>query len=73
MNNYQDMMRNPVPNRAAYNFWRDRVWERVKDPRKQQLLAPIEPPHPFGGKRLSLEQDFYEQFNKVPNDRTSRG
>jgi cation diffusion facilitator CzcD-associated flavoprotein CzcO len=26
----------------------------------------LKPPHAFGAKRLSLEQDFYEQFNK-PN------
>ena len=33
---------------------------------KGELLAPAEPPHPFGAKRLSLEQDFYDHFNK-PN------
>lgn len=51
-------------NREAYSFWRDKVRERVKDPRKADLLAPVEPPHPFGAKRLSLEQDFYDHFNK---------
>ncbi|EXJ86768.1 hypothetical protein A1O3_03722 [Capronia epimyces CBS 606.96] len=66
MNNYYDMTRNPAANREAYEFWRDRVRERVHDPRKQELLAPWEPPHLFGGKRLSLEQDFYDHFNK-PN------
>ena len=33
---------------------------------KRDLLAPLEPPHPFGGKRPALELDYYEQFNK-PN------
>ncbi|KAK0940331.1 hypothetical protein LTR29_008070 [Friedmanniomyces endolithicus] len=66
MNNYYDMTRNATANQEAYNFWRDRVRERVKDPRKGALLAPTERPHLFGGKRLSLEQDFYDQFNK-PN------
>ena len=65
MNNYYDMTRNATANQEAYNFWRDRVRERVKDPRKGELLAPTERPHLFGGKRLSLEQDFYDQFNKV--------
>lgn len=65
MNNYYDMTRNADANQIAYNFWRDRVRERVRDPRKQELLAPWERPHLFGGKRLSLEQDFYDHFNKV--------
>ena len=65
MNNYYDMTRNSTSNQEAYNFWRDRVRERVHDPRKQELLAPWERPHLFGGKRLSLEQDFYDHFNKV--------
>lgn len=65
MNNYYDMTRNPEANQEAYNFWRDRTRERVQDPRKAELLAPMERPHLFGGKRLSLEQDFYDQFNRV--------
>lgn len=64
MNNYSDVSREITANRDAYNFWRDRVRERVHDAEKAALLAPHEPPHPFGAKRLSLEQDFYEQFNK---------
>ncbi len=65
MNNYYDMTRNATANQHAYNFWRDRVRSRVHDPRKAELLAPTEKPHLFGGKRLSLEQDFYDHFNKV--------
>lgn len=65
MNNYYDMTRENNANLQAYSFWRDRVRERVKDPRKAELLAPTERPHLFGGKRLSLEQDFYDHFNKV--------
>jgi cation diffusion facilitator CzcD-associated flavoprotein CzcO len=29
-------------------------------------MAPLDPPHPFGAKRPSLEQDYYESFNQ-PN------
>jgi len=65
MNNYYDMTRDATANQEAYSFWRDRVRDRVKDPRKAELLAPTERPHLFGGKRLSLEQDFYDHFNKV--------
>jgi cation diffusion facilitator CzcD-associated flavoprotein CzcO len=50
----------------AYAFWRDYVRSRVKDPRKAQLLAPTVPPHPWGTKRPSLEQSYYEVYN-LPN------
>lgn len=66
MNNYFDMTRELKANRIAYDYWRRRVHERVRDPQKAELLAPAEPPHPFGAKRLSLEQDFYDHFNR-PN------
>ena len=66
MNNYIDMTRDVNCNMEAYEFWRDHVRERIHDPVKAELLAPTVPPHPFGAKRLSLEQDFYDQFNR-PN------
>lgn len=66
MNNYFDMTRELKANRFAYNYWHDRIHERVHEERKAEILAPKEPPHAFGGKRLSLEQDFYDHFNK-PN------
>ena len=66
MNNYYDMTRDVNPNQHAYRFWRDKVRARINDPATAELLAPTEAPHPFGAKRLSLEQDFYEQFNR-PN------
>lgn len=66
MNNYYDMTRELKANRIAYDYWRSKVHEKVKDPKKAELLAPTEPPHPFGGKRISLEQDYYDNFNK-PN------
>jgi cation diffusion facilitator CzcD-associated flavoprotein CzcO len=66
MNNYYDMNRDLKANRYAYDYWRDHVRARIKDPRKAAILAPEDPPHPFGAKRLSLEQDFYDSMNK-PN------
>lgn len=66
MNNYFDMTRVPEQNMHAYRYWRARIHERVHDPRKAEILAPVIPPHHFGGKRLSLEQDFYDYFNR-PN------
>ena len=63
LNTYSDMLFDEAANREAYNFWRDFVRSRVKDPRKRELLAPTEPPHPWGTKRPSLEQYYYECFN----------
>ena len=61
---YKDMLFDTTANRHAYDFWAKKVRARITDPRKRDILAPLEPPHAFGTKRPSLEQDFYEQFNK---------
>ncbi|CAL5869908.1 uncharacterized protein PFLUO_LOCUS4141 [Penicillium psychrofluorescens] len=61
-----DLLVNPEASRFAYEVWAKRVRARVHDPIKRDLLAPPEPPHPWGTKRPSLEQDYYEQFNR-PN------
>ncbi|KAL9052213.1 MAG: hypothetical protein Q9162_005538 [Coniocarpon cinnabarinum] len=63
LNTYSDMLFDERANLEAYNFWRDYVRSRVKDPRKKELLAPTTPPHPWGTKRPSLEQYYYECFN----------
>lgn len=61
---YLDLLANPEGNRLAYDIWAKRTRARVQDPAKRDLLAPLEPPHPFGTKRPCLEQDYYEQFNR---------
>ncbi|MCJ1417740.1 hypothetical protein MMC32_004085 [Xylographa parallela] len=64
--NYDDMLLDATANREAYDFWAKKTRSRLHDPVKKDILAPLEAPHPFGTKRPSLEQDYYEQFNK-PN------
>ncbi|KAE8351825.1 hypothetical protein BDV28DRAFT_12426 [Aspergillus coremiiformis] len=64
--NYKDSLLDAAANRVIYDFWRKRVCERIQDPRDQESLAPLEPPHPWGVKRPCLEYDYYEQFNR-PN------
>jgi len=51
-------------NQLAYEFWRDKTRARIKDPVTAEKLAPTKPPHPFGTKRPSLEQWYYEVFNQ---------
>ncbi|HWF76422.1 MAG TPA: NAD(P)/FAD-dependent oxidoreductase [Caulobacteraceae bacterium] len=65
-NTFNDILRDEVSNRAAYDFWREKVRARIKDQAVAEKLAPAEPPHPFGAKRPSLEQTYYDAFNR-PN------
>lgn len=57
---YKDMLFNQKANDEAYRFWRKTVLKRIPDEKKAALLAPEKPPHPWGTKRPSLEQNFYE-------------
>ena len=61
---FNDTLADEVSNRYAYDFWRDKIHERVHDPAVARILAPDEPPYPFGTKRPSLEQNFYDVFNQ---------
>jgi cyclohexanone monooxygenase len=64
LGNYEDMLRDEAANRKAYDFWREKVRKRIHDPVVAEKLAPTEPPHPFGVKRPSLEQCYYDIFNE---------
>ncbi|GAB7355764.1 hypothetical protein MBLNU459_g6449t1 [Dothideomycetes sp. NU459] len=57
---YADMLYEENANNEAYKFWRKSVHARVKNAEKAELLAPKVPPHPWGTKRPSLEQNYYE-------------
>jgi cation diffusion facilitator CzcD-associated flavoprotein CzcO len=61
---FSDILLNEEANRTAYKFWRDKTRVRINDPAVAEILAPTEPLHPFGVKRPSLEQHFYEIFNQ---------
>jgi cation diffusion facilitator CzcD-associated flavoprotein CzcO len=61
---FADVLLDETANRTAYDFWRDRTRARIRDPRLADVLAPSEPPYPFGTKRPSLEQDYYDVFDQ---------
>jgi cation diffusion facilitator CzcD-associated flavoprotein CzcO len=65
-NSYNDILTDPVCNRHCYDFWARKTRARIHDKETADTLAPLEPPHPFGAKRPSLEQDYYDSFN-LPN------
>ncbi|MFC8381718.1 flavin-containing monooxygenase [Nocardia sp. NPDC057272] len=64
LGNFNDLFFDLDSNRLFYNFWRDKTRARIKNPDLWEILAPTEPPHPFGVKRPSLEQRYYEIFNQ---------
>ncbi|KAI4943946.1 hypothetical protein J4E91_009093 [Alternaria rosae] len=65
--NYKDLLFDNKANREAYNFWAKKTRARITDPEKREILAPLEPPHAFGTKRPSLEQNYYEMLDKPEN------
>lgn len=64
LGNYNDVLKDERANLTAYEYWRDQTRKRINDPELQELLAPMQPPHPFGTKRPCLEQDYFEAFNR---------
>ena len=61
---WMEVLTNEAVNRTAYDFWRDKTRARIKDPAIADVLAPMEPPYPFGTKRPSLEQGYFEIFDQ---------
>ena len=61
---YNDIFLNEKSNRTFYDFWRDKTRQRIKNEELWETLAPTEPPHPFGVKRPSLEQRYYEVYDR---------
>jgi cation diffusion facilitator CzcD-associated flavoprotein CzcO len=64
LNTYKDMLYSQEANDEAYEFWKKTVRKRIPDPKKAELLAPTKAPHPWGTKRPSLEQNFYEVMSQ---------
>jgi cation diffusion facilitator CzcD-associated flavoprotein CzcO len=63
--NFGDLMMNPEVNAHACEFVRRKIRERVHDPEVARRLLPN---HPFGTKRVPLENGYYETYNR-PNVR----
>jgi len=61
---FSDIILDREANQLAYEFWREKTRARIKDPVMADKLAPADSPHPFGTKRPSLEQWYYEVFNQ---------
>ncbi|MGW5301663.1 flavin-containing monooxygenase [Rhodococcus aetherivorans] len=64
LGNFNDLLFNEDSNRAFYRFWRDETRKRITREDLWEDLAPTEPPHPFGVKRPSLEQNYFEIYSQ---------
>lgn len=64
LGSFKESLFEPDVNAAIYNFWRDKILQRVDNPDVAETLAPRVPPHPWGTKRVSLEQNYFEAFNQ---------
>ena len=59
---YTDLLLDEAANETASNFVRERIRETVDDPDVAETLCPND--HPIGTKRLILDTDYYETFNR---------
>jgi cyclohexanone monooxygenase len=59
---YTDVVTNEDANRTIAEFVRAKIRETVEDPEVAELLAPKD--YPFGTKRLCVDTDYYETFNR---------
>mgnify|MGYP001418135807 CR=1 FL=1 len=62
LKSYNDLLTSNDANETAAAWVRRRIAETVKDPAKADLLAPKT--YPIGTKRLCLDTDYYETYNR---------
>jgi cation diffusion facilitator CzcD-associated flavoprotein CzcO len=59
--NFGDLMMNAEVNAYASDFVRRKIRARVRDP---EVARKLMPDHPFGSKRVPLENGYYEVYNR---------
>jgi cyclohexanone monooxygenase len=59
---YTDLLLDKQSNDTASEFVRQKIRATVKDPKTAELLCPND--HPIGTKRLILDTDYYETYNR---------
>jgi cation diffusion facilitator CzcD-associated flavoprotein CzcO len=60
--NFHDIMTDREANEDFAEFVRNKIRARVKDPVVAEKLCPKD--HPFGSKRIPLETEYYEAYNR---------
>lgn len=59
---FSDLITSRAANNFAVEFAHKKIRERVKDPAIADMLCPTD--HPFGTKRLCVDTDYYETYNR---------
>ncbi len=59
---YKDLLLDKDANDTASDFVRAKIRATVEDPKTAELLCPND--HPIGTKRLILDTDYYETYNR---------
>jgi cyclohexanone monooxygenase len=59
---FNDLLLNMEANATASEFVHRKIHATVKDPKTAELLCPND--HPIGTKRLILDTDYYETYNR---------
>jgi len=59
--NFRDLLLDPEVNAFASEFIKRKIRARVRDPETAEKLMPT---HPFGTKRVPLENGYYEVYNR---------
>ncbi len=62
MHAYTDLVKSTEANELAAQFVRDKIMATVRDPETARKLLPST--YPIGTKRICLEIDYYEAFNR---------
>jgi cation diffusion facilitator CzcD-associated flavoprotein CzcO len=62
LGNFRDIMTDREANEDFAEFVRNKIRARVKDPIVAEKLVPKD--HAFGAKRIPLETDYYEAYNR---------
>ena len=62
LSNFHDIMSDLDANEDFSEFVRNKIRARVKDPVVAEKLVPKD--HPFGSKRIPLETNYYEAYNR---------
>ena len=59
--NYRDIITSRETNDIVSKFVANKIRQRVKDPKIAEKLIPK---HPFGSKRIPMETNYYETYNR---------
>ncbi len=62
LSGFRDLLLNKESNGFLADFIADKIRKRVKDQSVAEKLIPRD--HPFGGKRVPMETNYYEAYNK---------